>query len=377
MRQPIPNQLLPGLAGYDYKALFDDISRRGILVPIIVNEDTGEIIDGHHRHKIAEELGIECPAATVSMDDENAKIAAVGLNVKRRRLSLDQRREIAKTLRGDGWTQQQIADALGVDQSTVGRWLSESTTDMQMHNGCIPRACAKLSSNQKLEIYTKFSEGVSQTQLASDYDVSQQAISKAIKAIQKKLERIAEIDRQTQEITASDLPVFDRQYHVIAIDPPWPYEEGRSNSFDPHGRRAANPYPEMSVEEIAKMQIPAADDCVMWLWTTHKFLPDAFGLLDEWGFDYKATFVWDKQKIGMGHWLRMQCEFCLLAIKGNPVWDNTEMRDILSIGRREHSRKPDEFYEMVAAVCHGAKLEYFSREKRPGWDQFGNDTEKF
>jgi len=133
----------------------------------------------------------------------------------------------------------------------------------------------------------------------------------------------------------------------------------------------------MSIDDIGALEIPSADDCVMWLWTTHRFLPDAFNLLDEWGFTYKATMVWDKKKMGMGHWLRMQAEFCLLGIKGNPPWDNTTYRDIMSASRREHSRKPDEFYVMVEELCTGRKLDFFSREQRPGWAQFGNDMEKF
>jgi len=187
----------------------------------------------------------------------------------------------------------------------------------------------------------------------------------------------ANVVKQEIEIANTELPVLSRKYHVISIDPPWPYENGKQNTYDADSRRVANPYPEMSIEQIGEIQIPSDDDCVLWLWTTHRFLPDSFELLKEWGFTYKATMVWDKEKIGMGHWLRMQCEFCLLAIKGNPVWENTTVRDIISSPRREHSRKPDEFFEMVDDICVGAKLEYFSREKREGWDTFGNDTDKF
>ena len=166
-------------------------------------------------------------------------------------------------------------------------------------------------------------------------------------------------------------------YDVIVLDPPWPYEDGKSNSYDPKGRRVANPYPEMPINDIASMGIPAGDNCVMWLWTTHRFLPDSFDLLRRWGFEYKATMVWDKKKIGMGRWLRMQTEFCLLAIKGNPEWSNTSVRDIMSVPRREHSRKPDEFYEMVEDICDGKKFEFFAREDRDGWDQLGNQKDKF
>ena len=119
------------------------------------------------------------------------------------------------------------------------------------------------------------------------------------------------------------------------------------------------------------------EDAVVFLWTTHKFLPDAFDILRSWELDYKATLVWNKEKIGMGAWFRMQCEFCLVGIKGKPYWNNTIYRDIMNEPRRQHSRKPDVFFDMVDKITLGRKLEYFSREKREGWEVFGNDINKF
>ena len=164
------------------------------------------------------------------------------------------------------------------------------------------------------------------------------------------------------------------KFDVIAIDPPWNY----GTQFNASGRRVANPYPEMTQEELKKIELPASENCVLFLWTTHRFIWDAKELLDEWGFEYRSMFVWDKQKIGMGNLVRMQCEFCLMGIKGNPVFrDAHNIRDIFSEPRREHSRKPEAFYEMVNNLCVGRKLDYFSREHRDGWCSYGNDTEKF
>jgi N6-adenosine-specific RNA methylase IME4 len=134
----------------------------------------------------------------------------------------------------------------------------------------------------------------------------------------------------------------------------------------------------MTQEELKAIEIPAAENCVMFLWTTHKFIWDAKELLDAWGFEYRSMLVWDKQKIGMGNLIRMQCEFCLVGIKGKPVFkDNHSVRDLISEPRREHSRKPDAFYELVNDLCVGRKLDFFSREPREGWCSYGNDTEKF
>jgi len=189
----------------------------------------------------------------------------------------------------------------------------------------------------------------------------------------KKERRAYEIQQQRDDIKQGVTLLPAGVFEVVAIDPPWNY--GRE--YDPDGSRVANPYPEMTQEQLLELEPPFADDCVLFLWTTHQFIWDAKALIDKWGFAYKAALVWDKERIGMGHWVRMQCEFCLVAVKGKPMWDNTTWRDIIREPRREHSRKPDAFYTMVEAVTIGRRLEYFSREQRQGWDVFGNDTTKF
>ena len=116
---------------------------------------------------------------------------------------------------------------------------------------------------------------------------------------------------------------------------------------------------------------------MIWLWTTHKFLSTSFELLENWGFEYKLTLVWDKQKMGMGEWLRCQTEFCLLGIKGRPEWNLKNERDIISIPRKQHSRKPKEFYEIIKSLCSGKRIDIFSREIHEGFEQYGNETGKF
>ena len=171
------------------------------------------------------------------------------------------------------------------------------------------------------------------------------------------------------------------KYGVYVLDPPWPY----GTEYNSETRRVASPYPEKSIEELKEWGIKeitekAEQDSAIWLWTTHQFLQDAFTLLKEWDYKYKITIVWDKQKLGMGSWLRCQVEFCLLAVRGDfhKYWHLTNERDIISAPRREHSRKPDEFYEMVKRLCPQAKIiDIFSREKREGIEQHGNETTKF
>lgn len=170
-------------------------------------------------------------------------------------------------------------------------------------------------------------------------------------------------------------PQIPGEYEVIAIDPPWPY----GTAYDPEGRRAASPYPEIALEALAEMKLPAAQDCILWLWTTHAFMRAALALLDTWEFREVAILTWVKDRMGLGQWLRSQSEFCIMAVKGTPRVNLSNQTTVLNGPMREHSRKPDEFYQLVEGLVEeeDRKADIFGREQRNGWDVFGNEPEKF
>ena len=172
----------------------------------------------------------------------------------------------------------------------------------------------------------------------------------------KKEERLIEINRIKDNIEEEnkkeELINIDKnfKYDVLSIDPPWAYEEKgavSSINYDPSAIRGTTPYPTMGIEQIRAINLPLKEDAVVFLWTTHAFLEEAFKLLRVWGLTYKATIVWDKVQMGMGRNIRLQCEFCLLATKGSPIIEGSATRDIITEQRRQHSRKPIKFYELV------------------------------
>lgn len=185
----------------------------------------------------------------------------------------------------------------------------------------------------------------------------------------KKLERAEKIAKQRDEIANGCLPVIDKLFDCVVIDPPWHYDA----PYDPDFNRGTVDYPTMTLEQIENIEIPAKEDAVIFLWVTQKYLHDGFHLLEHWGFDYKATITWDKDRMGVGRNIRLQCEFCLLGKRGNIKLRGNSIRDILVAKRREHSRKPNEFYVIVDKIVEGSKLDYFSREQRHGWESYGND----
>jgi len=171
------------------------------------------------------------------------------------------------------------------------------------------------------------------------------------------------------------------KFNVIVVDPPWKFKdvtEGQ-NDYDEDARRSIPQYAMMELEEIKKLNVPdtAWDDCVLWLWTTNLNMKDAWELAEYWGFEVKTILTWVKSKMGVGYWLRGKTEHCLLCVKGKPVWTNKKYTTVLKGKAREHSRKPESFYKLVETICKGTRLEYFSREKREGWDQWGDEVDKF
>ncbi len=169
-------------------------------------------------------------------------------------------------------------------------------------------------------------------------------------------------------------------YEVIYADPPWRYAVTASNS-----RRIENHYPTMTVNEICALDVPAADNAVLYLWATAPLLVEAIQVMNAWGFDYKTNAVWDKEKMGMGYWFRGQHELLLVGVRGtvSPPQQADRVSSVFREARTLHSKKPDGIRELIAGWFPNAKrLEMFSR---PGnyqlfsnyeWDVFGNEMQE-
>jgi N6-adenosine-specific RNA methylase IME4 len=177
------------------------------------------------------------------------------------------------------------------------------------------------------------------------------------------------------ELRAKPLPMPTGPFDVIVIDPPWRYE-ARAEDTTHRGR---NPYPDMSIEEICALPVGklASDDAILWLWTTNAFMRQAYQCLDAWGFRERTILTWVKDRMGTGDWLRGKTEHAILAVRGKPLVQLTNQTTALAAALREHSRKPEEFYALVEALCPGTKVEMFAREPREGWARWGAETEKF
>lgn len=194
-----------------------------------------------------------------------------------------------------------------------------------------------------------------------------------------------ELKRQRREQNAAlkaepAPPVPEGKFSTIIIDPPWPMVR-IEREVAPY--QVDFDYPTMSEDELRNfvgvIDDLAAPDCHLFMWTTQKFLPLGLTLLDWWRARYVLTMVWHKpggfQPFGLPQY---NCEFVLYGRMGCPEFiDIKAFNCCFQAPRREHSRKPDEFYELIRRVTGAPRIDIFSREPRSGFAQFGNEAEKF
>ena len=170
----------------------------------------------------------------------------------------------------------------------------------------------------------------------------------------------------------------DKKYQIIYADPPWRYDNRKARGgTEKH-------YQTMSLEDICKLPVSeiAADNCVLFMWTTYPMLPEALKLIDEWGFKYKTIgFQWIKLNksgkgkfFGLGRWTRGNTEPCLIAIKGKPKRINNSISQIIEYPIAEHSKKPGIVRKkIVSLVGDLPRIELFARQTPTGWDYWGNE----
>jgi len=369
--------LIPALSVEEYAQLEANILEEGIREPIITWN--GYIIDGHNRFSIAQRFDLEYKTTSKHFASEESVKEWMILNqFGRRNLSNYQRSVLALELE-EVFSKKAKENQQGGQGGVLLKQKSAEANPIETRKELSKVASVSHDTISKVKKIQQKAPQEVKAKLATG-EVSINAAYKEIKKEEKKEQRDKKIQEVKQKIETENLTTLDKKYHVIAIDPPWAYNEKggfSSDDYDAQNNRGAVDYPTMTVEQIKKIEIPSAEDSVLFLWTTHAFLRDSFDIMKEWGFEYKATIVWDKVKMGMGRNVRMQVEFCLLGIKGKPIIQGSSERDIITEPRREHSRKPEAFYEMVERMCIGNKLDYFSRQTRKNWEHYGAEQGQF
>lgn len=173
------------------------------------------------------------------------------------------------------------------------------------------------------------------------------------------------------------------QYGAIIADPPWRFQNRSAKG------EAKNPvahYACMGMDALVALPVAqlAAPDCALFMWATAPMLDQAFTLLDAWGFSFKSAGSWAKQSstgaawaFGTGYCFRSAAEFYLLGTRGRPAVQSRSIRNLIVAPVREHSRKPDQLQDDIERLYAGPYAELFGRQRRPGWDVWGNDIDHF
>jgi len=280
------------------------------------------------------------------------------------RYSIAERREAVMELATQGESNRSIAQIVGIDESTVrddrragnparaGQEAQEISghDDKGAGNPAPIDAVAALAADEKIR-----------------------AAAAATERQGDKAQRRA--DREVA-LGAKQLALPLKRYGVVYADPPW--------SFKPYSvetgmdRAADNHYPTMDTAAIRALEVPAADDAVLFLWATSPMLLEALEVLLAWGFVYKSHFVWEKDKIGTGYWNRNKHELLLVGTRGSipaPA-PGEQYESLIKAPRGAHSAKPFTFREMIEEMFPTLpRIELFARERFEGWDAWGNEAD--
>jgi len=185
---------------------------------------------------------------------------------------------------------------------------------------------------------------------------------------------------------ANDLSKFlgSQKFATVIADPPWRFTN-RTGKVAPEHRRLSR-YETLSFDEIASLPVSDFSDnpAHCYLWVPNALLPCGLEILKSWGFEYKTNLVWHKIRKdggpdgrGVGFYFRNVTELVLFGVRGKQARTLDPGRsqvNFMATRKREHSRKPDEQYDIIEKCSRGPYLELFGRGRRKGWTVWGDQA---
>jgi N6-adenosine-specific RNA methylase IME4 len=178
----------------------------------------------------------------------------------------------------------------------------------------------------------------------------------------------------------------ERRFATILADPPWQFTN-QTGKIAPEHKRLSR-YCTMKLDEIMALPVErlAASTAHLYLWCPNALLPDGLAVMKAWGFSYKSNIVWHKVRKdggsdgrGVGFYFRNVTELILFGVRGKNARTLAPGRrqvNLLATRKREHSRKPDEQYDIIEACSPGPYLELFARGTRKRWTMWGNQADE-
>ena len=357
----------------EYKELEKSCLEYGIRDAIVTWQ--GYIIDGHNRYEIAQKHNLDYKTIEMQFDSDNLVMLWMIHNQKSRRNLNDYQKGLLSK------KQKEIEKKIGVLAMSEGGKLNKEglsiidkplKKDNERHNTRNNISNELGWSTGKYAMFEVVEKRASEEQIEKleNNDATINQVYQEIKKQDKK-EELEQIRLNIQkEVKKVDIEEIPETFDVIYADPPWRYDFAESSN-----RKIENHYTTMQTLDIAKMKVPAKENCVLFMWATAPKLLEALDVMKGWGFTYKTHAIWDKEKIGMGYWFRGQHELLMVGVKGKvtPPQATIRISSIIKEQRRKHSRKPDCVAEYIELAFYDkSKVELFCREPRNGWYSYGN-----
>jgi N6-adenosine-specific RNA methylase IME4 len=172
-------------------------------------------------------------------------------------------------------------------------------------------------------------------------------------------------------------------FRTVVADVPWRFND----SLPGKSRGASRNYATLPLAEIKSFladrpEIVIAPDALLFFWRVSAMVPEAYEVVEAWGFKAKSEIVWSKktasglQHFGMGRFVRAAHETCIIAKRGGAAVRDKSVRSVFEAPTGRHSEKPDEFFRIVERLGEGPFLELFGRKRRPGWTVLGDEIDE-
>jgi len=359
-------ELFSDLTTDDYNNLKADIAARGIQDPLHITTDN-VIISGHQRQKVALDLDIPVPCIIREdlTEDWQVEEQLIADNLLRRHLTDFQKMECGERLRHIESVkakerQKELAGTRPNKEPDLKENLPEGNKGQTRDKVAEKIGMSGRQYDKARKVYHEAPEHIKE-----EWKAGKISTHNAYKQTQR------EQKKQQRKKTTVTPPLPDDEYDVIYADCPWRYDFSKDTSDEIEQK-----YPTMTQEELMELNVPAAENAVLYLWATAPKLIEALDVMRAWGFTYKTHAVWDKEWIGMGFWFRGQHELLLVGTKGKFSPPEQEKREssVFRYKRTEHSKKPSEIRDYLARCFPDKKkIELFAREASEGWDSWGDE----
>lgn len=363
--------VIPPLSKEEFKELECSIEEEGCREAIIVWN--GTIVDGHNRYDICSKRGIKFRVRSKRFGDESDALAWIITNqLARRNLSdYDRVRLVLK--------KEEIFKEKAKAKLKTHTKQGYQKSDKAVHVSKEVAKIAEVSHDTVSRV--KFIEEKAGKETKKKLSAQKLTINKVYRDLKKEEKR----EKIREEFKAPSFPSGKKKYKIIYADPPWNFKHYSEKG---KGRSPDNYYKTMSLQDIKDLPVEgmAADDSVLFLWTTFPFLEKSFEVIKSWGFTYKTVgFVWVKRNKkssnwfwGMGYWTRSNAEICIIATRGKVTRQSSSVSQIIDTPIEGHSKKPDIVRDkIVELVGRLPRIELFARQKISGWATWGNEIGGF